>query len=37
MLDAREPESLARLAWVREHKQTHHLVWEASSQDPDDG
>ena len=29
MLDAREPESLARLAWVREHKQTHHLVWEA--------
>ena len=29
MLDAREPESLARLAWVREYKQTHHLVWEA--------
>ena len=29
MLDAREPESLARLAWVREYKQTQHLVWEA--------
>lgn len=29
MLDASEPGLLARLGWVREQKQTHHLVWEA--------
>ncbi len=29
MREAREPEQLARLEWVRAHKQSHHLVWEA--------
>ena len=29
MLDASEPGLLGRLAWVRDCKQTHHLVWEA--------
>lgn len=29
MREARQPEQLARLAWIRQHRQTHHLVWEA--------
>lgn len=29
VLDGADSKLLARLGWVREHKQTHHLVWEA--------
>lgn len=28
-LDAKAPELIDRLSWVRDNKQTHHLVWEA--------
>ncbi|MFC3912649.1 molecular chaperone [Pseudaeromonas sharmana] len=27
--EVRQPEQLSRLAWIRQHRQTHHMVWEA--------